>query len=116
VLTHRPPDDDPNVTFVSGDIGKAVQTGLAAAGDKNLGLFGADVGSQCLAAGLVDEILVFVLPVLLGAGVPLFRSDEQVGLPLEEPAPSARDPRPACTTGSRDRRPRSQPSTMRAPV
>jgi dihydrofolate reductase len=83
VLTHRPPDD-PDVTFLTGDIGKAVQTGLAAAGDKNLGVFGADVGSQCLAAGLVDEVLVFVLPVLLGAGVPLFRSEERVGIRLEE--------------------------------
>jgi dihydrofolate reductase len=45
-----------------------VQTGLAAAGDKNLGVFGADVGSQCLAASLVDEILVIVLPMLVGAG------------------------------------------------
>jgi dihydrofolate reductase len=69
VLTHRPPDY-PDVTFLTGDIGKAVQTGLAAARNKNLGVFGADVGSQCLAAGLVDEILVFVLPVLLGAGCP----------------------------------------------
>jgi hypothetical protein len=41
-------------------------------------VFGADVGSQCLAAGLVDEILVFVLPFLLGAGVSLYRSDADV--------------------------------------
>jgi hypothetical protein len=34
-----------------------VQTGLAAARDKKLEAFGADVGSQCLAAGLVGEIL-----------------------------------------------------------
>lgn len=84
VLTHRPPDDDPNVTFLWGDVGKAVEVGLAAAGGKNLGLFGADVGAQCLAAGLVDEVLVFMLPVLLGAGVPLFRSDETASVRLEQ--------------------------------
>jgi dihydrofolate reductase len=82
VLTHRPPDD-PGVTFLTGDIGKAVQTGSAAAGDKNLGVFGGDVGAQCLARGLVDEILVFVLPVLLGEGIPLFRDGAQAGSRLE---------------------------------
>jgi dihydrofolate reductase len=83
VLTHRPPDD-PDVTFLTGDIGKAVQTGLAAAGDKNLALLGGDVGAQCLARGLVDEILVFVLPVLLGAGIPLFRDGAEAGIRLEQ--------------------------------
>ena len=82
VLTHRPPDD-PGVTFLTGDIGKAVQTGSAAAGDKNLGVFGGDVGAQCLARGLVDEILVFVLPVLLGEGIPLFRDAAEAGSRLE---------------------------------
>jgi dihydrofolate reductase len=47
-------------------------------------VFGADVGSQCLAAGLVDEILVFVLPVVLGAGVSLCRSGEMSKIELEE--------------------------------
>jgi hypothetical protein len=61
-----------------------VQAGLAAATDKNLGVFGADVGSQCLAAGLVDEIPVFGLPVLMGAGVFLYRSDEMSRIGLEE--------------------------------
>jgi dihydrofolate reductase len=84
VLTHRPPSDDPAVTFLSGDVGKAVQVGIAAAGGKNLALFGGDVGAQCLARGLVDEILVFVLPVLLGAGIPLFRDGAQNGVRLEQ--------------------------------
>jgi dihydrofolate reductase len=82
VLTHRPPDD-PGVTFLTGDIGQAVRTGLAAAGDKNLAVLGGDVGAQCLARGLVDEILVFVLPVLLGAGIPLFRDGAQSKSRLE---------------------------------
>ena len=29
------------------------------------------MAGQCLQAGLVDEILVYVLPVLLGDGIPL---------------------------------------------
>jgi len=70
VLTHRPPDPpDPAVTFLTGDVGEAVATALAAAGGKNLEILGADVAGQCLQRGLVDEILVYVLPVLLGDGI-----------------------------------------------
>jgi dihydrofolate reductase len=75
VLTHRPPAEPvPGVTFLTGDIGEAVATALRAAGGKNLEILGADVAAQCLRAGLVDEIMVFVLPVLLGDGVRFFSS------------------------------------------
>src|SRR5881397_2659201 len=70
VLTHEPPDPpDPAVTFLAGDIGEAVVTARSAAGGKNLEVIGADVAGQCLRRGLVDEILVYVLPVLLGDGI-----------------------------------------------
>jgi dihydrofolate reductase len=69
LLTHRPPDPpDPAVTVLTGDIGEAVATALDAAGGKNLEILGADVAGQCLRRGLVDEILVYILPVLLGDG------------------------------------------------
>ncbi len=42
----------------------------SAAGGKTLEILRADVAGQCLRRGLVDEILVYVLPVLLGDGVP----------------------------------------------
>jgi dihydrofolate reductase len=70
VLTHEPPDPThPTVTFLTGDIGDAVATALHAAGGKNLEILGADVAAQCLRRGLVDEILVYALPVLLGDGI-----------------------------------------------
>ncbi len=70
VLTHRPPDPpEPDVTYLSGDIGEAVATALAAAGGKDLQILGADVAGQCLRHGLVDEIVVYVMPVLLGDGI-----------------------------------------------
>ena len=70
VLTHEPPEPpDPEVTFLTGDIGEAVATARSAAGGKNLEILGADVAGQCLRRGLVDEILVYVLPVLLGDGI-----------------------------------------------
>jgi dihydrofolate reductase len=71
VLTHRPPESPaPGITYLSGDIGDAVATARRAAGAKNLEILGADVAGQCLRRGLVDEILVYVLPVLLGDGIP----------------------------------------------
>jgi dihydrofolate reductase len=69
LLTHRPPDPpDPTVTVLSGDIGAAVAKALDAAAGKDLEILGADVAGQALGRGLVDEILVYVLPVLLGDG------------------------------------------------
>ena len=72
VLTHHPPADPvPGVTFV-GSLPAAVAAASAAAGEKYVGVLGADVARQCLDAGLLDEILVCIVPVLLGDGVRLF--------------------------------------------
>jgi len=69
LLTHCPLDPPvPGVTIVEGDIERAVDTALGAAGDKDLEILGADVARQCLEHRLVDEILVYVLPLLLGGG------------------------------------------------
>jgi dihydrofolate reductase len=71
LLSHRPPDPpNPGITVLAGDIGEAVATARAAAGGKNLEILGADVAAQALRRGLVDEILVYVLPVVLGDGIP----------------------------------------------
>ncbi len=52
VLTHEPPEPpDPEVTFLTGDIGEAVATARSAAGSKNLEILGADVAAQCLRRG-----------------------------------------------------------------
>ena len=84
VLTHEPPDPpDPEVTFLTGDIGDAVATALRAAGGKDLEIIGADVAAQCLRRGLVDEILVYVLPVLLGDGIRFFSSPGLARIDLE---------------------------------
>jgi dihydrofolate reductase len=71
LLTHRPPDPpDPSVTVLSGDIGEAVATALDAAGGRNVELLGADVAAQAFRRGLVDEVLLYVIPVVLGDGIP----------------------------------------------
>jgi dihydrofolate reductase len=74
VLTHHPPDDphDPEITYLDGGLEEAVATAKQAAGDRNLEIFGANLAAQCLDAGLIDEIVVHVAPVLLGDGVRLY--------------------------------------------
>jgi dihydrofolate reductase len=70
LLSHKPLEPpDPEVTVLSGDIGEAVATALDAAGGRDLEILGADVATQCLQRGLVDQILVYVLPMLAGDGV-----------------------------------------------
>jgi dihydrofolate reductase len=92
LLTHRPLEPpNPEVTILTGDIGAAVATALDAAGDKNLEVLGADVAGQCLHRGLVDEILVYVLPVLLGDGIP-----------FSSPGLARTDLEPISSTRSRD--------------
>lgn len=77
VATHTPPDDAPAGTrFVSGDIGDVVATAQEAAGDRDVLVLGGDVSRQCLRAGLVDAVVLVVLPVLLGDGVRLFGGDD----------------------------------------
>jgi dihydrofolate reductase len=71
VLAHNPPKD-PSVTFLSGDISAAVETASKAAGEKYVVILGADVARQCIEARLVEEVLIHVVPVLLGDGVRLF--------------------------------------------
>ncbi len=72
VVTHHPPGTPvPGVTFVT-DLASGVAAAKAAAGDKNVNVLGASIARQCLDAGLLDEILVFITPVLLGDGTRLF--------------------------------------------
>jgi dihydrofolate reductase len=69
VLTHHAPATPvPDVTFV-GDLDSGVAAAKAAADDKYVGVLGADVARQCLDAGVLDEMLVCIAPVLLGDGV-----------------------------------------------
>jgi dihydrofolate reductase len=76
VLTHRPPEDAANadVTFVSMPLAAALATAVQAANGKNVVIFGANLAQQCLREGLLNEIVIHLVPVLLGAGVRLYES------------------------------------------
>jgi dihydrofolate reductase len=59
--------------FVTDGIESALEQARAAAGEKEVSLAGgASVAQQYLAAGLLDEIVVSVVPILLGGGARLF--------------------------------------------
>jgi len=88
VLTHHAPDvPEQGVTYV-GDLDSAVAQAGAAAGDGYVNILGADVAKQCLEAGTLDEILVFVAPVLLGDGTRMFHHPGGTNVKLERIAES----------------------------
>ena len=73
VVTHRAHDPRPmrsaTFTFVTDGVASAVAQAVAAAGDRDvLVMGGADVSRQALAAGLVDEVVLNLVPVLLHRG------------------------------------------------
>jgi dihydrofolate reductase len=71
-------------TFVTDGIEPALDQAKEAAGGKDVSLGGgADVARQYLAAGLLDELQLNVVPVLLGAGTRLF-DESGAGVVLEQ--------------------------------
>lgn len=89
VLTHAASDTAaPGFTFVSGDIGTVVRSVKAAAGNKYVVILGASTAKQVLDAGMLDEILVHIAPVLLGDGVRLFNQPGGTNVKLEQISPT----------------------------
>ena len=62
---------DWNSRLVSGDAAVEVAR-LKAEGEGVMSVGGAELGSSLLAAGLVDEVRAYVVPVVLGDGKPMF--------------------------------------------
>ncbi len=77
VLTHHERQpltlSDTTFTFVTDGIEPALERARAAAGARDVFIGGgADVINQYLAAGLVDELELHVVPIILGGGARLF--------------------------------------------
>jgi dihydrofolate reductase len=78
ILTHHPRETvtkqgGTRFTFVTEGIEAALEQARQAAGEKDVAVAGgANVVQQYLAAGLLDELQIHVVPVLLGGGVRLF--------------------------------------------
>lgn len=68
----RVPSPDADVRFASGDVRTVYELMAAASGGKDLWVVGGgDLAGQFADAGLLDEIVVSIAPVTLGAGRPL---------------------------------------------
>jgi dihydrofolate reductase len=69
-------------TFVTDGVESALEQAHAAAGDRDVSVAGgANVIQQCLAAGMIDEFQIHVVPLLLGEGRSLF--DDRGAEPIE---------------------------------
>jgi dihydrofolate reductase len=90
VVTHEareplPMQGGTTYTFVTGGIEAALTLAREAAGDKNVGIWGgANVIRQYLAAGLLDELWLHIVPILLGGGIRLFEGDNLAGIALRK--------------------------------
>jgi dihydrofolate reductase len=88
VLTHHareplPMQGGTTFTFVTDGIESALEQARAVAGDNDVAIAGgASAVRQYLAAGMLDELYLHVVPIVLGAGERLL---EDVGDPVLEP-------------------------------
>jgi len=88
VLTHHEREPltlgDTTFTFVTDGTESALEQARAAAGDLDVTIGGgAEAGRQYLAAGLIDQLQLNVVPILLGGGARLFDGGSGAGLELK---------------------------------
>jgi dihydrofolate reductase len=85
VFTHRELQVVPNaqIDFVSGDVAPVHEQMVPAAEGRNVWIVGGgDLAGQFADAGLLDEVIVWLAPVTLGAGAPLL--PRRIELRLDE--------------------------------
>ena len=84
VFTHRELHvGAPDIELTRGDVGEVHAQMREAAGEHNIWIVGGgDLAGQFAERGLLDEVIVYIAPVTLGAGAPLL--PRHVELRLEE--------------------------------
>ncbi|MFC5266539.1 dihydrofolate reductase family protein [Kribbella qitaiheensis] len=89
VVTHEPPTDwpfpDAPFTFVNG-VEDAINQAKDFAGDRAVSLTAGNLTGQALAAGLVDEIVLNLIPVVFGTGIPFFGTYSGAQVLLDGPS------------------------------
>jgi len=87
VVSHRPKPEgwhpEASYHFVD-DVAAAVDKAKQLAGQRDVAVNAGEVGSQILAAGLVDEVAMDVVPVVFGSGKRYFGNIQEHHL-LEDP-------------------------------
>ncbi|MGY1829287.1 dihydrofolate reductase family protein [Geodermatophilus sp. SYSU D01180] len=89
VVTHRPADDWPHrgtapFTFAP-DVPTAIERARELADDRDVTVSAGDVGGQALRAGLVDRVVLALVPVVLGSGRPYFGAGGPPEIQFEDP-------------------------------
>ena len=84
VVTHQPPTDWEHAdtapfTFVDG-VEKAITAAKEFAGERDVDVAAGQIGGQALKLGLIDQVVVNVVPVVFGSGRPFFATG-----PLADP-------------------------------
>ncbi len=89
VVTHSAPTDwpypDAPFTFVTDGVESAVRQARAVADRKDVSIGSPTITQQCLNAGLLDEIVVELVPVLMGQGIRFFDHPSVAPIRLTDP-------------------------------
>jgi dihydrofolate reductase len=101
VVTHQPPTDwefadTAPFTFVGG-VEEAIAAASEYAGDRIVDVAAGQIGGQALRLGLIDQIVVNVVPVVFGSGRPYFATGslpraDHAGQPVPDRPGRPRDP------------------------
>jgi dihydrofolate reductase len=98
VVTHQPPTDWEHAdtapfTFVD-SVEKAIAMAKEFAGDRDVDVLAGQIGSQALKLGLIDRVVVNLVPVIFGSGRPFFATGGLAEpLRLEDPTTMVRGDR-----------------------
>ncbi|MEJ7833486.1 MAG: dihydrofolate reductase family protein [Nocardioides sp.] len=97
VVTHEAPTDweyadQAPFTFATDGLAPALEQARMIAGDRDVSLTAGDIGGQALREGLVDRVVLNLVPAVLGSGRPFFGSGALVDpILLENPTIVAGD-------------------------
>jgi dihydrofolate reductase len=77
VVTHEPPTDweyadTAPFTFVTDGVRSAIEQARAFAGDRDVSVSAGQIGGQALREGLIDQVVLNLVPAMLGTGRPFF--------------------------------------------
>ena len=97
VVTHQPPADWEHAgtapfTFVDG-VRSAIEQARAYAGDRDVSVAAGDVGGQAQREGLIDQVVLNLVPVVLRLGKPYLGSGGPPEALLEDPVAVVRGKR-----------------------
>jgi dihydrofolate reductase len=90
VVTHQVPTDwvanhpDAPFSFVTDGVEAAVDRARQMAGDRTVFVSAGTVARQCLELGLLDEVMIDLVPVVMGKGRPFFGGLSLDDVPLDD--------------------------------